>query len=75
MTPYIGMIVHYKAPGSGTCAAIVTEVHDDDWVGLFIMQNGMTRFVTHVERGQRWFEIEHKEPTPMAFPWGGLGGV
>lgn len=72
MTPYVGQVVHYRYhPHDEPAPAIVTKVHDDTWVGLFIMGPGATRFATHVEKDVGWKEIEHKEPTP----WGGMGGV
>jgi hypothetical protein len=52
-SPYVGAVVQYRyKPTDAPSDAIVTRVHDDTWVGLFIiLPDGLTRTASHVERG------------------------
>lgn len=58
MRPYVGAVVHYKdrlRSSTAVSAAIITEVHDETWVALFIISaGGGTRYASHVERGLGW---------------------
>lgn len=51
--PYIGATVHYRFREHDTpMAAIITHVHDDQWVSLFLIPpGGTTRACSHVEHG------------------------
>ena len=57
--PYVGAVVHYREQNRFADhhpkAAIIVDVHDDNWVALFIISNGGgTRFASHVEHGVGW---------------------
>lgn len=78
--PYVGAVVHYFDKFAGSRdprAAIITKVHDDKWVALFIIaEGGGTRFASHVELGAGW---EWIPPQPaqvdMFNPSGWAGGI
>ena len=58
--PYVGAVVHYRyRENDAVRAALVTRVHDDVWVSLYIFEpGGMHRSASHVEyglaRGWKW---------------------
>jgi hypothetical protein len=56
--PYVGEIVHYRyRPEDEPSPAVITHVHDDTWVSLFIIGPGATRYASHVERNVGWKPI------------------
>jgi hypothetical protein len=71
--PYVGASVHYKDQFAGSHApqaAIITQVHDDSWVALFIISpGGGTRYASHVEYGVGW---EWPIVKPVDTTWNGL---
>jgi hypothetical protein len=60
--PYVGLIVqYYYRVQDGPHAAIVTYVHDETWVSLFVIPpGGGTRVVSHAELGVTWKYIDEK---------------
>lgn len=73
MKPYIGATVHYHSTYSdGPNAAIITAVHDDSWVSLFIISaGGGTRFASHVEHKVGWDWITPPAPSTGS-QWDGI---
>ncbi len=58
--PYVGAMVQYKYRANDVeRAAVITRVHDDQWVSLHVFEPGGTdQYPSHVEygieRGWRW---------------------
>lgn len=73
MKPYVGAIVHYVNKFTGARdpqAAIIVQVHDDNWVALFIISpGGGTRYASHVEYAVGWYWIV---PPVADTSWNGL---
>jgi hypothetical protein len=75
MKPYIGMIVQYRyTPDATPVAGIVTAVHDDKWVALWLFTE-LSRWVPNVEFALRCTAVEpEKESAPKddmnGFPLG-----
>ena len=71
--PYVGAVVHYRDRFAGLAepqAAIITKVHDDTWVALFIIApGGGTRYASHVEQGAGW---EWITPPSATNQWDGI---
>lgn len=70
--PYVGANVHYydRFAGRRPQAAIITRVHDDLWVSLFIIApGGGTRYASHVEQGAGW---EWITPPSTTNQWDGI---
>lgn len=68
MKPYVGAVVHYFSPTNRgqASAAIITAVHDDSWVSLFVINcGGGTRFVSHGELGVTWKWIPEPKQVPQ----------